>query len=135
VEFEAAETLAWIGILLGGLGVDAWVHAGQRESAEVLILASLDLSHRERGSMRRSSFQGTSSQNAERERAGTEHGTQLEHDPAGRSPHQWKSTALPRELDHDAARSRSSRRGNWTASLRQEREAKRRVPIGARRGR
>ncbi|XP_021303974.1 uncharacterized protein LOC8066654 [Sorghum bicolor] len=59
----------------------------------------LDLSHRDRGSTRRSSFPGTSSQIAERERAGTATGTPTELDPAARG----NSTAPPWELDRAAA--------------------------------
>jgi ribonuclease HI len=56
-------------------------------------------SHRDRGSMRRSSSPGTSSQIAEREHAGTAAGTPAELDPAARPRRLLNSTALPRELD------------------------------------
>jgi hypothetical protein len=70
------------------------------------------LSHRDRGSTRRSSFPGTSSQIAERERAGTAAGTPAELDPAAA---RGNSTAPPRELDRAAVGTRR-RRGNGRPS-------------------
>ena len=91
-------------------------------------------SHRDRGSMRRSSSQGTSSQITERERTGTAAGTPAELDPAACPRHLWNLTAAA-ETQRAAKGTRPRRQGNSTAPPHPERKAKRRICIGARRGR
>lgn len=100
---------------------------------------SRDLSHRERGTTRRSSFPGTSSRIAERERAGSTDGTPAELDPAAR-PRRYRNSTPPPARAVRGTRPR--RRGNSTRNGRPPRGRpnaasgrESRVCIGARRGR